>query len=800
MTNRRANWIALTVIVLPAGWSQTSSGPSANPTSLTFNYTVNSITLPASAKLTVSLPTTASSSTVVSVSSTYSAGTPASQTGWLTAAPSSGHAPLVLVVVANPTGMPPGSYNATLSITTNPNIGNLSIPVTLAISNPPANLVVNPGLATSNFTAASGTSPDSLSFTYTTGAAWSATASELDVSTNGGIIPFNVTASNTAASGSGGGTTTPVWIRVAPQGSLTAGTQTSGVAVAGSNYPIMVSLDQATVQSLLPGSYGGTVTFAATNAANGTHLVVVNLVISAGPPGLTSIFPTSIIQGPTVNPLITVNGLNFFSTSVVTLAPAGPPKNNQCTQTGTPVQMPAQLLSQTAMTATINNAQSLSVGPFCICVTNPAPPNAPGQPPACTPSAPTDYTFNVVSSSVIGVSSVSNAASYQQTAKQVGTDPDPVTAGKTSISPGEIISIFGQNLGPGTALPATPGAAPAILMSSAPLAGLLDTADLSPSTLQFTVASASGSTNVTVDFSADLAHVGKNEKLTDIVAYINQITNGGGLGNSVASLQTVGGSTYVTFTSPTSGSAAGITVRDSAAAQLLNLTAGKGDVAASGAALAFPYQLNNIQVALQFTNTQTQPPALTTLYAPIIMVANNQVNAMVPSGVAAGIGGTASLTVQNSTSSATINNLVLVNENPGIFTLSGQGTGQAALLNYDSISGSYTINSSKNTAPRGSTIVIFATGLGTLQPPGLADGVAAAVPDKVLDPVQVTIAGQPCVVTYAGTSPGSISGLTQINAIVPPTVSTGQAVSITIAGGSAQTARQSQTGVTLAVK
>jgi uncharacterized protein (TIGR03437 family) len=93
-----------------------------------------------------------------------------------------------------------------------------------------------------------------------------------------------------------------------------------------------------------------------------------------------------------------------------------------------------------------------------------------------------------------------------------------------------------------------------------------------------------------------------------------------------------------------------------------------------------------------------------------------------------------------------------------------------------------------------SPIVIFATGLGSLQLPGLADGLAAPVADKVLDPVQVTIAGQPCVATYAGTSPGSLGGLAPINTIVPPTVATGQAVPITIAGGSAQTARRSQTG------
>ena len=87
-------------------------------------------------------------------------------------------------------------------------------------------------------------------------------------------------------------------------------------------------------------------------------------------------------------------------------------------------------------------------------------------------------------------------------------------------------------------------------------------------------------------------------------------------------------------------------MKDNSAAQLLNLTAEKGDVPANGAALAFPFQLANIQVAFQFTNATSG--LLTTLWAPIIMASSNQVNAMVPSGVAAGIGGgSATLVAQN---------------------------------------------------------------------------------------------------------------------------------------------------------
>jgi uncharacterized protein (TIGR03437 family) len=793
MKKRCAKLAALAIIILSPGWAA-STGPSAAPTSLTFSYTVNSTTLPASAKLTISLPNTASSSTVISVATEYPVGTPASQIGWLTVAPDSGYAPLAMIVIANPTGLPPGSYTATLSITTNPSLGTLTVPVTLDISNPPASLVVAPGATTTNFSAASGSTPATLTFTYTTGTTWSATTSELDVSTNGGIIPFNVTAANAS---SGGSSSTGVWLRVAPQGAPLASTTTSGVAVAGSNVPIIVSLDQATVQSLLPGSYGGTITFAATSTANGSQVVDVTLIVSAGPPSVSSIFPSSVIQAPVVNPLITINGQNFFATSVVTMAMAGAPSGGQCTQSGTPIQVSSQLISQTVLTATITNAITLLANPgtWCICVTNPAPPQSPNQPPACTPTAPTDYTFVVIPSTQVAVTSVLNAASYEQTAKQIGTNTDPVSAGATSIAPGEIVSIFGQNLGPATPLPATPGASPAVITSTGALGATLDTTALT-TTLQFSVASSSGSTNVTVNFASD-PNVGAAETLANVVAYINQQTTTANLGN-MAALETVIASTYITLTSPTAGASAGITVTDNPAAQLLQLTSGNGNVTVNGADMAFPYLLDNIQVAFQFTNVETS--ALTTVYAPIIMASNNQINVMVPYEVSTGIGGAgATLMVQNGANSATFNSLVLVNEDPGIFTLTGEGSGQAAVLNYSTATGSYTINSSKETAPPGSTIVIYATGLGNLSTP-VADPVAASTADKVTDPVQVMIGGQPCVVTYAGTSPGSIGGLTQINAIVPPTVTTGQAIPLFIAGGTAATARQSQSGVTLAIK
>ncbi|PWU02224.1 MAG: hypothetical protein C5B51_21265 [Terriglobia bacterium] len=802
MTKACAQAIAVAAIFLTCCEAATSSGPSVKPASLSFSYQVGDQSPPKAASVTVTLPASASASTIICAVPTYPAGTPASQLGWLTlpSAPQTcGHGPLSMNVLVNVTSLPPGSFTASISITTSPDVGTASVPVTLSISNPPSTLVITPGPAVTNFTPASGNTPDTLSFTYTTGSAWTNPQSELDAATNGTPIPFTVTAAN-AGSGSGsGGSSTPVWVRVGAPGAIPT-TQTGGQASPGAAAQIIVSLDQTSVQTLLPGSYGGLVTFAAQNSANGSHTVAVNLVISAGPPDVTSIFPTSVIQAPVVNPVITINGQNFFSTSVATMAVAGTAAGGECTQTGTPIQMTSQLLSQTVLQATVNNAKALlaSPGTWCVCVTNPAPPNAPGQPPACTPVAPVDYTFTVISSSTMAVTSVLNAASYQRSSKQIGTDPDPVASGQSSIAPGEIISIFGQNLGPAIPQPAIPAAMPAVVTSAAALAATLNTAALG-SRLQFRVTGSGGSTNVTVDFSTDPNSPGGAESLDNIVSYINQVTTAAGVGGSIASVTAAAGSNYITLTSPTSGATAALTVTDNTAAQLLRLTSG-ANVTATGTAQAFPTQLSNIQVTLTYTDTTVSPPAVTTRNAPIIMVSNNQINAMAPFEIAAGIGGTASLSVLSAASSATVGSLLVVNENPGIFTLgSSPGTGQAAVLNYNTNTGAYTINSTKDTAARGSTIVIYSTGLGALVTP-LADMTPAATADKVTDPVQVTIGGQPAVVTYAGTSPGSIGGLVQINAIVPPTVAAGQAVSLAIAGGTAATARQSQSGVTLAIK
>ncbi|HWB86803.1 MAG TPA: hypothetical protein VG675_21845 [Bryobacteraceae bacterium] len=620
-----------------------TAGPTATPTSVNFSYQVNSATLPSAAKVQVSLPT-ALKSLPMTVQAT------SSPQGWLTVTPDTGHSPLTLSVVVNPTGLTPGSYTGTIIINTIPAGSNpAAVAVTLSVSNPPSTLLVTS--PSSNYTPAGpGASSPTLTFTYTTGSGVSTPASsELDVSSNGDIIPFNVTAANAGAKTGA----TAVWLRVNASSQL-PNLQTSGVALSGSYVPITVTLDMATVTTLSPGSYGGTISVAANSAVNGSATVSVNLVVSAGPPVLTSIFPTSVIAGPVIDPVVTIYGDNFFSTSVVTLQQAGNP----------PITLSSQLLSRKVLQATINAAYLAMPGIWTLAVTNPAPPTNPSQ-------APVTTTFTVTSATQPEITSIVNAASYAPTAIQTGTSANPVPPGSSSVSPREIISIFGQNLGPATLTTATP----------------------------------------------------------------------------------------------------------------------------SGTPVTYPTTLSGIQVAFLIG---TDPA----VYAPLIMVSSNQINAIVPVEVASVIGGsnTVSVVVSNGTSTTPAFPLTVVAEDPGAFTFGGLGQGQAAVLNFDSSSGSYTINATKEAAPRGSTILIYATGLGDLASP-LANGeVASGVVTLADTTVRVDIDGQPAVVSYAGTSPGAVAGLVQINAIVPPTVRTGSSISITVSIGSASTSRRSQPGVTLCVK
>jgi len=128
---------------------------------------------------------------------------------------------------------------------------------------------------------------------------------------------------------------------------------------------------------------------------------------------------------------------------------------------------------------------------------------------------------------------------------------------------------------------------------------------------------------------------------------------------------------------------------------------------------------------------------------------------------------------------------------PGLFTADFSGKGQGAILNQDNI----TRNSPSAPARPGSVVILWGTGEGLTDPPGVDGRPAVDVLPRPVAQVTVDIGGLPATVEYAGAAPGNIPGLLQINARMSTDVQPGDRVPVHVKVGSAS----SQDGVTLAV-
>ncbi|MFN0101046.1 MAG: M12 family metallopeptidase [Bryobacteraceae bacterium] len=105
---------------------------------------------------------------------------------------------------------------------------------------------------------------------------------------------------------------------------------------------------------------------------------------------------------------------------------------------------------------------------------------------------------------------------------------------------------------------------------------------------------------------------------------------------------------------------------------------------------------------------------------------------------------------------------------PGFFTANSAGRGGGAFLNSDG-----SLNTEANAAERGSIVVLYATGLGTMRP-AVNDGELAAPPyAQPAAPYTVRIADRECEVLYGGAAPGLVAGLVQLNVRVPADIAPG---------------------------
>jgi len=167
--------------------------------------------------------------------------------------------------------------------------------------------------------------------------------------------------------------------------------------------------------------------------------------------------------------------------------------------------------------------------------------------------------------------------------------------------------------------------------------------------------------------------------------------------------------------------------------------------------------------------------------APIIYASASQTAVLVPYAIAGSSTATVVVTYQNQTTASF--QAPVAAASPGIFTLDSSGSGAAVAFNQDG-----SLNSASNAASAGSVVAIFGTGEGMTEPAGQDGLVEGNVFRTSVAPVSLTIGGEAAQVTYAGSSPGELSGVLQVEAVVPSGAGTGAVpVVMTIGSASSQT-------------
>jgi len=187
------------------------------------------------------------------------------------------------------------------------------------------------------------------------------------------------------------------WLQVSP---------TVGVVLPGEQEVLTISVDPS---NLAPQTapYVGKITVTASGAGPKAQSITVNLTVNSIKPTIASVWPGTLpINGGAQT--ITIRGTSFYSATVAKVQ-------------GVTAPLTSTILSSTALLAVVPASLSLAAATLNVIVSNPAP----GGDSASSP---------VTVANVPAIQAVVNAASY--------------TAG--SVSPGELVTLFGTNIGPST--------------------------------------------------------------------------------------------------------------------------------------------------------------------------------------------------------------------------------------------------------------------------------------------------------------------------------------------------------------
>ena len=325
---------------------------------------------------------------------------------WLSLAPSSGNTPATLSVTANPAGMGPGVYSASVNIAS-PNAGTITQLVVLTVNSPPSFRSI----------------PDSLVFTYQPGAALPPTQALSISSVNGSAIPSYTPLALSAnwLTISGGGPVVSVGIN--PNGIQPGQTYVDGVQIvpaSGSGaliVPVVLYYATAPAISASPSSLNFNF------QSNGTNNVLQQ-TITVNPPG-TNFTATATVSVGTPQ-WLSVNRTAGTGNITVTVSPA---------VLGTGTYQGSVIISSGATSITVPVTLSVNTQPLLTLSTNnlnfsfqPGGPNPPDQtvtPTTTTPGAP----YTVTASSQGNWLSVNSSNQVTPNAVNVSVTPSGLAAG-----------------------------------------------------------------------------------------------------------------------------------------------------------------------------------------------------------------------------------------------------------------------------------------------------------------------------------------------------------------------------------
>jgi uncharacterized protein (TIGR03437 family) len=287
----------------------------------------------------------------------------------------------------------------TLWLTVGPDSGKL--PGSLSLRANPTSLAVGMYAATVTITVTGVTNPLNIPVTLTvtsppsmvtlSATALNFTAPPIPASTQTVTLSTNGTPiSFSAASGA-------PWLQLSPA---------VGVVLPGEQEILTISVDAS---SLAPqtAAYVGKITVTASGAGPKAQSITVNLIVNSTKPTITSMWPVTLpINGGAQT--ITVRGTGFYAATVAKVQ-------------GVTAPLTTTVLSSTALLALIPASVSMTAATLNLLVSNPAP----GGDSATSP---------LTVANVPAIQAVVNAASYA-----IG-----------SVSPGELVTIFGMEIGPST--------------------------------------------------------------------------------------------------------------------------------------------------------------------------------------------------------------------------------------------------------------------------------------------------------------------------------------------------------------